>query len=138
MQGDAKPRIRKIRRGATVTEQGEPGDELYLILDGTLNVEIDGRKLAEIGPGAIVGERAVLEGGHRTSTLRATTSCRVAVESASQIDREALIELSKGHHREDTPLTTQLPARRRVPHPISETGIVFLTRCLLRWGHSTI
>jgi hypothetical protein len=102
MQGDAKPRIRKIRRGAAVTEQGEHGDELYLILDGMLNVEVDGRTLAEIGPGAIVGERAVLEGGRRTSTLRATTPCRVAVASAGQIDREALIELSEGHHREDT------------------------------------
>jgi hypothetical protein len=102
MQGDAKPRIREIRRGAAVTEQGEHGDELYLILDGMLNVEVDGRTLAEIGPGAIVGERAVLEGGRRTSTLRATTPCRVAVASAGQIDREALIELSKGHHREDT------------------------------------
>jgi hypothetical protein len=44
----------------------------------------------------------VLEGGRRTSTLRATTPCRVAVASAGQIDREALIELSKCHHREDT------------------------------------
>jgi hypothetical protein len=105
MQGDAKPSIRKIRQGTTVTEQGEPGDELYLILDGMLNVEVDERTLAEIGPGAIVGERAVLEGGRRTSTLRATTPCRVAVASAGQIDRAALIELSQHHRQEDTQAT---------------------------------
>ena len=109
MQGDAKPHIHKVRQGATVTEQGEPGDELYLILDGMLTVEVDERAVAEVGPGAIVGERAVLEGGRRTSTLRATTPCRVAVASADQIDREALIELSESHRREDV-MTSRHPA----------------------------
>lgn len=108
MQGDAKPDIRRIREAATVIEQGEPGDELYLILDGMLTVEVDGRTVAEVGPGAIVGERAVLEGGRRTSTLRAATPCRVAVASADQIDRAALIELSQGHRREEA-LTTRQP-----------------------------
>lgn len=109
MQGDARPSIRKIRQGATVTEQGQPGDELYLILDGMLTVEVDKRAVAEVGPGAIVGERALLEGGRRTSTLRAITPCRVAVASADQIDREALIELSQGHRREES-LASQHPA----------------------------
>jgi hypothetical protein len=107
MQGDAQPSVRKVRPGATVTEQGEPGDELYLILDGMMTVEVDKRAVAEVGPGAIVGERAVLEGGRRTSTLRATTPCRVAVASADQIDREALIELSQGHRREEASASKQ-------------------------------
>jgi hypothetical protein len=107
MRGDAQPSIRKVRQGATVTEQGEPGDELYLILDGMLTVEVDKRAVAEVGPGAIVGERAVLEGGRRTSTLRATTPCRIAVASADQIDREALIDLSQGHRREEASASQQ-------------------------------
>jgi Cyclic nucleotide-binding domain len=101
MRGGTKPRIRKVRQGATVTEQGEPGDELFLVLDGMLSVEVDGNVVAEIGPGAIAGERAVLEGGARTSTLRAMTPCRIAVASADQIDRDALVELAQGHRRED-------------------------------------
>jgi hypothetical protein len=101
MRGGAKPRIRKIQQGTTVTEQGKPGDDLFLILDGMLNVEVDGTVVAEIGPGAIAGERAVLEGGARTSTLRAMTPCRIAVASADQIDRAALVELAEGHRREE-------------------------------------
>ena len=101
MRGGAKPKIRRLKRGATLTEQGAPGDELYLVLDGMLTVEVDGDAVAEVGPGAILGERAVLEGGTRTSTLRADTACRVAVARADQLDRDALRELAEGHHREE-------------------------------------
>jgi CRP-like cAMP-binding protein len=58
--------------------------------------------LAEVGPGAILGERALLEGGKRTATLRALTPARVAVASADQVSEEALAELAKGHRREET------------------------------------
>ena len=101
MRGGAKPTIRKVKEGATVVEQGQPGDELYLLLDGVLRVEVDGQPVAEVGPGAILGERAVLEGGRRTSTLRALTPCRVAVAPGDSIDRVALEEVSAGHRRED-------------------------------------
>ena len=65
MGGDAKPTIKTIRTRKTRCEQGDPGDEVYLLLDGVLGVEVDGEPLAELGPGAILGERAVLEGGVR-------------------------------------------------------------------------
>jgi hypothetical protein len=100
MQADERPEIRTIKRGACLVEQGEPGDELFLLLDGVLRVIVDGEALGEIGPGAILGERAVLEGGRRTSTLEATTPCRVAVARADQVDRAALVQLAEGHRKE--------------------------------------
>ncbi len=101
MRGGAKPKIRKLKEGRTLVEQGQPGDEVYLLLDGVLSVEVDERPVAEVGPGVVLGERAILEGGARTSTLRAVTDCRVAVAEADAIDRTALAELSEGHRRED-------------------------------------
>jgi Cyclic nucleotide-binding domain len=100
MRGDAKPEIRSVKKGGVLVEQGAAGDELYLLLDGVLDVVVDGDPVAEVGPGAILGERAVLEGGTRTATLRALTKCRVAVATADQVDRAALEELSLGHRRE--------------------------------------
>ena len=100
MQGDAKPKVRKVRDGDVLTRQGDPGDELFLLLDGVLVVDVDGTEWAEVGPGAVLGERAMLEGGRRTSTLLARTPCRVAVVPADQIDRDKLAELSTGHRRE--------------------------------------
>ncbi len=101
MRGGAKPKIRKIKAGESLVEQGQQGDELFLLLDGVLSVEVDSKALAEIGPGAILGERALLEGGKRTATLRAVTPCRVAVATADQVSPEALAEVARGHRREE-------------------------------------
>jgi CRP-like cAMP-binding protein len=59
-------------------------------------VEIDGSPVAEVGPGAIVGEMALLQEGRRLATLRAVTPCRVAVVPTDRIDRQALNEIAKG------------------------------------------
>ena len=102
MRGGSKPQVRKLATGSTLVEQGQAGAELFLLLDGVLAVDVDGKPIAEVGPGAILGERALLEGGLRTATLRAVTPCRVAVATASQVSEEALAELAKGHRREET------------------------------------
>jgi hypothetical protein len=101
MHGAAKPQVRRCKPGAIITEQGEEGDEIYLVLDGVVRVEVDGDRLAEYGPGSLHGERAFLEHGKRTSTLRAVTKCKLAVARAGDVDRDALVALSAGHRREE-------------------------------------
>jgi hypothetical protein len=94
MAGKLIPERRLLEPDETLVEQGAPGDELYLVLDGVLAVDVDGEEVAEIGPGAIVGERALLEGGTRTATLRARTRARIAVIPGDLIDRQELEDLS--------------------------------------------
>ena len=100
MRGGPRPEVRRLPVGAVVTQQGEPGDELFLLLDGVLAVEVDGRRLAEVGPGAVLGERALLEGGVRTSTLVATTPVRLAVAPVGAVDLDRLRDLAEMHRRE--------------------------------------
>lgn len=100
MRGGAKPAIRRLAKDATLTEQGQPGDGLYLLLDGLLSVWVDGTQVGELGPGAVVGERALLEGGRRTATLRAVTKTVIAVAGKDQIDRDSLASLAQHHHHE--------------------------------------
>ncbi len=101
MHGAAKPKIERLLAGATLVRQGQPGTDVYLILDGVVRVERDGERLAENGPGALLGERASLEGGARTSTLVAVTPCMVAVVDAAALERSALQDLSGSHRREE-------------------------------------
>jgi hypothetical protein len=102
MAGAAKPKIKKVKRGTVLVTQGEQSSDVYLVLDGVLRVEVDGIRMAEYGPGALLGERAHLEGGTRTSSLVAVTDCRVASVPAESLDRSSLEELSTGHRREDS------------------------------------
>ena len=66
----AAPVLREVAAGATLVKQGEAGDELFLLFDGVLEVEVDGASVATLGPGSIVGERALFEAGRRVATLR--------------------------------------------------------------------
>ena len=93
---DAKPQFRRLRAGRTLVQQGQPGEELFLLFDGVLQVEIDGKPVTQVGPGAILGEMALLRDGRRTATLRAVTPCRVAVVPKDRIDRQAMEEIAKG------------------------------------------
>jgi hypothetical protein len=101
MHGASKPAFTTLKAGDTLVQQGEMGSDLYLVLDGVIRVDRDGAELAEYGPGAILGERALLEAGARTATLVAVTPCRVAAVPAGQFGTDALIELAAGHRREE-------------------------------------
>ena len=102
MRGGAAPKIVNVKKGATLVEAGDPGSELFLLLDGILEVEVNGEKLVDLGPGVVLGERALLEGGKRTATLRAVTPCKVAVVAGDQVAPGMLEQLAGGHRREHT------------------------------------
>ncbi|WP_082801540.1 cyclic nucleotide-binding domain-containing protein [Herbidospora cretacea] len=101
MRGSRRPVVRELRKGEALVRQGEPGESLFLLLDGVVTVDVDGRELGLAGPGAVLGERALLENGHRTATLTALTPIRVAEARADIIDRAALEHLAQGHRREE-------------------------------------
>lgn len=97
----AKPKLTHLEEGSTLIEQGQPGGDIHLILDGMLRVSVDDEEVAELGPGAIVGERAILEGGKATATVTAMTPVRAARIPAEGLDRSKLEEIAAGHRREE-------------------------------------
>jgi hypothetical protein len=101
MRRGQRPEIKHFRKGAPILRQGEAGHDVYLLLDGMVAVDVDGVPVAELGPGVIFGERAGLEGGRRTSTVRAVTPVRVAAVAADQLDADKLLILAESHHREE-------------------------------------
>ena len=103
MQGGAHPVVRELAAGEFLFRQAEPGTSLAVILDGNLEVRVNGTVVGQVGPGTVVGERAALEGGRRTADLCALTNCRVAEASPDLFSAEQLSELAHGHHREDSP-----------------------------------
>lgn len=94
LRGGAKPKVRTLDAGELLTTQGERASDVYLVMDGIFTVEIDGQEITEIGPGAVVGERAALEGGVRTATLRASTRARVAAIAPDQLNQAELEQLA--------------------------------------------
>src|ERR671915_140022 len=94
MRSDEKLDRRRLEPGETLVEQGQEGLELFLLLDGVLDVVVDGETVAQVGPGAVVGERAIVELGPRTATLRAAAPARVVVVPGDAVDVAALQRLA--------------------------------------------
>jgi cyclic nucleotide-binding protein len=97
------PRPIEVPAGHVVFREGDPavaGDgAVYLVLDGILDAEVGGEAVGEVGPGAIVGERGVLE-GKRTATLTARTKSKLVSFDAEAVDAGALATIGVGRRRE--------------------------------------
>jgi CRP-like cAMP-binding protein len=79
-----------VPEGWAFIRENTPGDAAYLILDGTAEVLVHGKKVAEIGPGDVTGEIAMASGGLRTATVTATSRCTFL-----HLSREAFDQLAK-------------------------------------------
>ena len=63
--------------GATIIEEGTPGDTFYFLQSGAAQVSRDGAHLAELNAGESFGEIALLSGVPRTASVVATQSCQL-------------------------------------------------------------
>lgn len=72
-----------VKEGTTLTKEGDLGREAMVILKGTAVVRRRGRKIAELGPGDVIGELSLLAEIPRTATVVAGTDVTVALMNAS-------------------------------------------------------
>ncbi len=83
--------------GTKLTVEGKPGSEMYVVLQGKARVHRNGRRVADIGAGAVVGELSLLTKSNRNATVVATTPIEIAVLGRKELD--TLIEGSPGFSR---------------------------------------
>lgn len=67
---------RRYAEGDSIVLAGEPGDELYVLLEGGVRVERDGVLVRALTEGELFGEIAVLDGGPRTADVVASSDAR--------------------------------------------------------------
>jgi CRP-like cAMP-binding protein len=86
--GCSKKELEKIVRasdeitmtaGTLIIDQGQTGREAFVVMDGEVAVKRNGRKVADLGPGSVVGELSLLDHGPRTATAVCTTDCTLLV-----------------------------------------------------------
>ena len=63
--------------GKVLMREGEVAHEMFVVVDGTLEVTRGGNHVADIGPGGFAGEMALLTRAHRNSTVTAKTPVSV-------------------------------------------------------------
>jgi len=79
-----------LPKGTVMTREGAFGGLAYLIATGQAKVTRDGKRIAQLGPGDVVGELSLIDGKRRSATVTATTDLEVL-----KLDREDLLTLIK-------------------------------------------
>jgi CRP/FNR family cyclic AMP-dependent transcriptional regulator len=94
--------------------EGTPADACYVLLVGTARVFHDQTVIAELGPGDVIGEMALLSGGQRNATVSSTSAVRaLRIENDALAGmlvrrpalREALVAVRRRHTVADQPTT---------------------------------
>lgn len=68
-----------VPAGHLLTDQGQMGREAFVLMNGAATVKRNGKKVTTLGPGAVVGELALLDHGPRTATVTTDTETTVIV-----------------------------------------------------------
>ena len=72
----------QLAPGDFLFREGDSGENMYVLLEGEIEILLGDFVLETVGPGALIGEMALIHDTPRTATAVAKTSCRLA-----EIDR---------------------------------------------------
>ena len=75
-----------VPAGYHLLVEGRFPHEFFVVLDGTVDVEKSGEHVAELGPGAFLGEIALIEDDRRTATVVARTPVHAMVMGPREFD----------------------------------------------------
>jgi len=89
-----RARSETVAAGKVICDEGEVGQEFYVVVSGRADVVRNGRKTAEIGPNGYFGELALLDRLPRSATVKAATDMELLV--IGQKDFNALLKESGG------------------------------------------
>jgi CRP/FNR family cyclic AMP-dependent transcriptional regulator len=80
----------RLRAGQALFRAGDPGDVMYVLISGAADVLVGDDVIERAGPGAFLGELALIDAAPRAATVVATTECRLVSVDKGQF--HALIQ----------------------------------------------
>ena len=67
-----------LEEGSTLFRQGDRGDYMYVLLEGSVDVFVGSTVVESANPGALLGEMALVDSSPRSATVIATSRCKLA------------------------------------------------------------
>ena len=68
-----------VPAGQVLTREGAPGSEFFVILDGSVRIDVNGDTVRTMEAGDFLGEIALVDDGPRTATAVTTTPAKLLV-----------------------------------------------------------
>ncbi|MGE0679461.1 MAG: cyclic nucleotide-binding domain-containing protein [Candidatus Binatia bacterium] len=63
--------------GHIVFHAGDPGNKMYIVKEGEVEIIINDKVIETVGPSGVVGEMALIDSRPRSATVRAKTDCQL-------------------------------------------------------------
>lgn len=76
----------ELKSGETLFKEGDPGDMVYVLMEGTAEISVGGVVFEKCGSGAIVGEMAVIDTTARSATVTAVSECKFVAISPERFN----------------------------------------------------
>jgi CRP-like cAMP-binding protein len=67
----------EVDQGSTIFYKGEPGDSMYIIIDGEVEIKVSESYAEIVTAGEIIGEMALIDDHARSATATAITHCKL-------------------------------------------------------------
>jgi CRP-like cAMP-binding protein len=117
---------KSIPAGEMIFSENDTGHEMYVIIEGEVDVSFNGRFIESVGPGSLVGEMALIDHKTRSATATAKTDCKVVaiderrftfmVQETPHFALEVMKIMADRLRRE-------LSRDSNAPQPVSENGV---------------
>ena len=78
--------------GETIFVEGDAGDLMYVVIEGSVRLSVTGRTLEKVGAGSVFGEMALIDASPRSATATALTACTLVPVTAQRF--KALVKES--------------------------------------------
>lgn len=63
--------------GDIIFKEGQPGDKMYVVKEGEVEISVKGQIVLTAGPGELLGEMALIDSVCRSATATARTDCQL-------------------------------------------------------------
>jgi len=72
-----RTQLRDFPAGATIFQTGQPGDEMFIVQDGEVDIVVGGKVVETVGPDGFFGELALIDSTPRSADALARTNCKL-------------------------------------------------------------
>jgi CRP/FNR family transcriptional regulator, cyclic AMP receptor protein len=100
-----------VAAGALLFREGDPGDVMFAVVDGQIDLTQGRETIETVGPGGIIGELGLIDAAPRAATARARVETKIA-----RVDRQRFEYLVHEHPHFALQVMTVMAERIRRTH----------------------
>ena len=115
--------VSSVPPGLVLFREGEPGKEMYILMQGTAEISVGGDVVEVATPGALLGEMALVDSSARSATVITRSDCKFVAVDGKQFDLLVRESPEFARHVMTVMANRLRTMNERLKEAISEVGV---------------